>query len=237
MDAADGLRLGPWPVGECVRRCEGLATARGSEHPGVMMELAMLHAMTGAFADARALNERARTAFIERIRVRRMQMFLAQSTAIVELLAGDRGAAERELRVALDFANESEERDHISQCAARLASVVRANGRSEEAARYASLSTEAAPLDGAAAQALSKAAMARTASAAGDHGEADRLSRAAVDVAPEEMPNLCAEVLGDRAEILLVGGQAKAATETAREAARLFSAKGNTEQSALLDEL
>src|SRR5439155_3453269 len=128
-------------------------------------------------------------------------------------------------------------RDHISQCAARLASVVRANGRSEEAARYASLSTEAAPLDGAAAQTLSKAAMARTASAAGDHGEADRLSRAAVDVAPEEMPNLCAEVLADRADVLLVGGQAKAATETAREAVRRFSAKGNTEQSALLDEL
>ena len=71
-------------------------------------------------------------ALIERMRVRRPLMFLAQSNAAVELLTGDLAATERELRTAVDLALEFGERDEISTTAARLSFVLRAEKRSRE---------------------------------------------------------------------------------------------------------
>jgi len=146
--------------------------------------------MEGRFEEARGLNERARRIFVEEMRARRMLMFVAQRQATVELLAGDLAAAERELCTGLEFARESGERDHISQTAGRLAFVLRAQGRSDEAASFGLLSAQTAPVDGVAAQALSRAAMAGSALDAGEDREAARLAREAVGLVPDEMLNL-----------------------------------------------
>ncbi|MGH2789280.1 MAG: hypothetical protein ACRDJV_15490, partial [Actinomycetota bacterium] len=68
----------------------------------MLTELAILSAMLGEFEEARELNERARRLFVERMRVRRPLMFLANSNAAVELLAGDLATADGELRTAVD---------------------------------------------------------------------------------------------------------------------------------------
>jgi tetratricopeptide (TPR) repeat protein len=161
---ASVIVLGPAPVPECIDRCKQLAATRGTDHPGVLTELALLSAMVGRFDDARGLNEHARRILVEQMRVRRLLRFVALSNATVELLAGEIAAAEGELRTALEFARETWELDPLSQTAARLASVLRMQGRSDEAANFALLSEQAAPSESVAARALSLAAKARSTS-------------------------------------------------------------------------
>jgi tetratricopeptide (TPR) repeat protein len=184
------------------------------------------------------LHQRARHSFLEEMRARRMLMFLAQSQATVQRLAGDLVAAERELRSWLAFAHEFGELDQIAQAAARLALLLRRLGPSDEAAKLALLSAEAAPVDGTQAQALSRAAMAASASAAGEHQEAERLVREAVGLVPDEMLHLRADVLVELAEVLLTASQRRSAEQASSEAARLYTLKGNivsAEQVPLLD--
>lgn len=154
-------------------------------------------------------------------------MFLAERQAMVELLADDLAAAERELRTRLEFARESGELDHISQAAARLASVPREMGHSNEAASFARLGVQTAPADGVVAQALSRAALAGSASDAREHREAERLAHEAVALVPGEMLNLRADVLVELAEVLRAGDKKQDAKDAMREAARLYALKGN----------
>lgn len=166
------------------RSVQQLAATRGTDHPGVLTELALLSAMVGRFHEARGLNEHARRILVDQQRVRRLLRFVAQSNATVELLAGEIAAAEGELRTALEFARETWERDPLSQIAARLASVLRTQGRSGEAASFGLLSEQAAPSESVAARALSLAAKARSTSDGGDHQAAERLAREAARLAP-----------------------------------------------------
>jgi len=148
-------------VVQCIDLCERLAAIRKSEHPGVKTELAMLLAMAGRFDEARAMNERARQIFVERMRVRRLLRFVAMSNAAVEMLAGEHVAAEREFRISLAFTRDMGEREPLALAAAGLASALRAQGRVEEAASIAAVSAQAAPSEAVAAQARSRAALAR----------------------------------------------------------------------------
>jgi tetratricopeptide (TPR) repeat protein len=191
----------------------------------------------GRFDEARGLNEQARRILAEQQRVRRLLRFVAQSNATVELLAGAIAAAERELRAALEFARETWERDPLSQTAARLASVLRTQGRSDEAASFALLSEQAAPSESVAARALSLAAKARSISDGGDHQAAERLARKAVRLVPQELLNLRADVLVELAEVLHAGGQGQGATEAVKEAASLYERKGNTMSAARMTRL
>jgi DNA-binding SARP family transcriptional activator/tetratricopeptide (TPR) repeat protein len=222
------LLLGPVPVDRCLEENEALGAGLGMEHPGILTHRAMLEAMTGHFDEARALNERARYLFVEVMRAPRMLMFLAESQAAVELLAGDPSAAEPGSRTRLEFARSSGERYYVAQSAARLALVLRELGRSGEAGELARLSARAAPADGAAERALSLAAMAGSVSDGGDHREAERLAREAVALAPKEMPNLRADVLVELAGVLHAGNRARAAEDAFSQAARLYTRKGTS---------
>jgi hypothetical protein len=224
---AMALAAGRTPVRTCIHECEALTETLESEHPGLLIEQAILSAMQGQLDEARRLNQRARHSFLEEMRARRMLMFLAQSQATVECLARDLVAAERELRTWLSFGREFEERDQISQAAARLALLLRRLGRSVEAAEFAALSAETAPADGAQAQALSRAAMAASASAAGEHQQAKRIASEDVGLVPAEMLNLRADVLVELAEVLLAASQQHSAEQASSQAARLYALKGN----------
>ncbi|MGH2751152.1 MAG: BTAD domain-containing putative transcriptional regulator, partial [Actinomycetota bacterium] len=107
---AHAIRLGATPVQDCIDACRELVAFGEMEHAGVLTELAILSAMLGEFEEARELNERARRLFVERMQVRRPLMFLANSNAAVELLAGDLATADGELRTAVDLALEIGER-------------------------------------------------------------------------------------------------------------------------------
>ncbi|MEI8410067.1 MULTISPECIES: BTAD domain-containing putative transcriptional regulator [unclassified Kribbella] len=221
---AQALALGPTPVAECLEQYEQWATTRGIEHPGVLIESAELLAMLGRFDEARALTDQAAGLLMERMRVRRLLRFVAEGRAVVEMLAGDHVAAERQYRTALDFARETSEREPISLAAAGLSAALMAQDRVKEAAQFAELSVRSAPAAGVMAQARSAAAAAHVASAEGDHAAAERLCRAAVRWAPEEMPNLRGDVLSDLAAVLRDTSAAAVRTE----ARACYQRKGNT---------
>jgi DNA-binding SARP family transcriptional activator/class 3 adenylate cyclase/tetratricopeptide (TPR) repeat protein len=227
------LVLGETPVPACLHACEKLAPWLGMEHPLVLCELAGLRAMLGNFDEARDLIARARRLVVERIRARRPLMFAAGSSASVEVLAGDLAASERELRTALQMAIGMQEREWVSQFAAGLSRVLFIQG-SGEAERFSVLSFETAPSENVAAQVLWRSAKARALDNRGDHWEAERLAREAIQLVPREMLNLGADVRVDLAEILLAAGRRKAALPVICEAIDLYKRKGNLVSAARL---
>jgi DNA-binding SARP family transcriptional activator/tetratricopeptide (TPR) repeat protein len=225
---ADTLALGPVPVPQCIDRAQELLSVQGIEVPGVRVALGLLSAMAGRFDEARGMADRARWILEERMRIRRLLKFVAVARGTIEQLAGDLRAAEREFRSALEIDRSSgEERDDRSQMAARLAFVLRRQGRDEEAAAMAAVSAESAPSESVAAQALASAARARA--------TADvELARKAVELVPEEMLNLRADVLVELAAVLRGVGDARGARDAVERAAASYERKGNLAAIALI---
>jgi DNA-binding SARP family transcriptional activator/tetratricopeptide (TPR) repeat protein len=221
------VRAGATPVREAVRTCEEVIDRRGMFHPGVLCELATLHAMQGAFDEARDMLARARRDMVERWRFRRPLMWAARSSAAVETLAGDIEGSERELRAALQLALGFQEREPVARIAAGLSRVLSMRGRSSEADGFATMSMDHAPAQGAAAQALWRAANARVMVSRGDYLEAERFAREAVGLAPAEMLNLRADLLVDLAEVLLWARQPAKAEPVIAQAIELYERKGN----------
>jgi DNA-binding SARP family transcriptional activator/class 3 adenylate cyclase/tetratricopeptide (TPR) repeat protein len=224
---AFALVLGSTAVDDAITECEELLPWSGSEHPGVLSELAHLRAMRGEFAVSRQLIARARRLAIERIHARRPLMFAARSSAEIELLAGDVSAAESELRLALQMASEMNEREVAAGCAARLARLVSVPGRRDEADELTKMSAELAPSEHRPDQALVLAARAAVLALRRDHGTAEGLLRQAIQLVPVEMLNLRADLLVDLAAVLGHLGHPAEAAATQREAIGLYERKGN----------
>jgi tetratricopeptide (TPR) repeat protein len=178
----EALALGRTPVDACIAECRELTASLGLDYP-VLCWQAVLEALRLRFDAARTLAERARQAFAEQ---GRMLMFVADAAASIALLAGDSVAAERELRSVWAFARDTAEPEHLAPSTAKLARVLIGQGRLEEAAEFASLSAEHAPREGAEGQALSRAALARVASARAEHMRAVDLAQA-----PPRHPTRC----------------------------------------------
>jgi tetratricopeptide (TPR) repeat protein len=221
------VRAGRTPVQEAIRVCEELVPWRGTEHMGVLAELAHLRAMLGEFDEAHALIVRARQVGQERMRARRPLMFVAGSSGAVEILARDFAAAEPELRKSLAMALEMGEREEVAQFAAGLSQVLSSLGRVDEAATFASMSMENAPGESVVSQALWRTAKARVIADRRGSREAERLAREAVRLVPAELPNLQGDLLIDLAEVLRKGGNSESATQAVAEAIELFERKGN----------
>ena len=120
MLVAWAVAAGATPVPEAICVCEQLVDVAGREHPMVLSDLAVLRAMRGEIDDARVLIDRARALALERMRGRSPMLIVARARASVELAAGDLGAAEQELHVALDLARAAGLREPVAQTAARL---------------------------------------------------------------------------------------------------------------------
>jgi len=226
MLVAWSVAAGPTAIPEAIRVCEQLVDVAGRQHPLVLSDLAMLRAMLGEVEDARALVERARTLALERMRGRAPLLILARARASVELAAGDLGAAEHELRVALDLARDIGLNDTIAQTAAQL-SLLTVQHDPGEAARLASLSRASAPAESVAAQALWRAATARALAGQAAHREAERLAREATGLVPAEMLNLQADILVHLAEVLQGAEGDAAARSVISDAIELYERKGN----------
>ena len=100
-------------------------------------------------------------------------LIMARAQASVELAAGDLGAAEHELHVALDLGRDAGLREAVAQTAARL-SLLAVQRDPVEAELLASLSRDNTPKERVAAQALWQAATARVTASRNAHGEAER---------------------------------------------------------------
>jgi len=227
--------FGPTPADEGLRRCEEIRESAADNlkvRAAVVRAEARFHAMLGDFVRARQLAKEAR-ALLEDLGLRLEWGGMAQGFFFVEMLAGDPGAAERELRRGYEILHGLGEKSYLSTLAAMLAHALYAQGRYEEAEQFSRISGEAAGAEDLTSNILWRSARAKVLARRGDLGGALGLIDEAWTLAGKtDFLNIQADVQADRAEVLRVGGRAGEAAEAFQEAARLYDKKGNRVASA-----
>ena len=230
----DGLaraaHLGPTPVDEGLRRCEGiLARARG-DPPLEAVAIAMigaLKAQVGSFDEARASCRRS-SAIGEEFGLTAWLATLPLYSGPIELLAGDALAAERELAPGYEALRDMGELGRLSTQAAFLAEALYAQGRYDEAERLTAISADAATPDDAFSQIAWRGTRSKTLARKGELAQAELLAREAVALAEKtDGLNLQGDALLHLADALRAGRRATDAVAAAERALSLYERKGN----------
>jgi tetratricopeptide (TPR) repeat protein len=189
--------------------------------------LAYLYAMTGDFDEARRLYTGARALLEELGRT-----VVAASTSLasygVEILAGDFGAAERELRRDYAALTRLGERYFLSTVSGELARVLYAQGRYDEADTMSREAEALAADDDVASQTLWRSIRAKVWGQRGRLDEALSLAWEAHELIGRTDDNVTkAETLVDLAVVLRLAERHEEAVTALEEAIQLLDAKGN----------
>ena len=158
-------------------------------------------------------------------------MRAAQSSldvAVVELLAGDPAAAERELRPDCEMLQGIGETYFLSTMAAVLARAVLEQGRDEEALALTETAEKSAADDDVDAQVHWRCVRALILARRARFDQAEALVRKALDLAIQtEAPALRASTLADLATVLLHAQRPDEARHALVDAIAIYSAKGD----------
>jgi DNA-binding SARP family transcriptional activator len=224
------LVWGPCPVHDALVQCgRMLDDAEGDPTvlAGLLYARGALEAMAGDIERARA-SCASGAALLEDLRLTLKRALFSQRAAVVERLAGDAAAAERELRWGYDLLAERGEGAFLASRAADLASVVLAQARDDEAEQLLEVAERGAPSDDPGTQMLCRSTRAVLCARRGDHDSAARLAREAIAVSEgTDSFNGRGAVLMDQAEVLRLAGLVEKAAGCSREATAFFEAKGN----------
>jgi tetratricopeptide (TPR) repeat protein len=224
------LLMGPIPAGEGVGRFNELL-AEVTDDPvleaHVVGDRAGLEAMLGRFEQAR--EDYARS--VQIFKDRGLKRALGAQTVVcaeIEVLADNPEAAERELRIGCEIAEETGNKGSLATLASVLAETLYLQGRYEEAGSFAARSAEAAPPDDVASHILWRSARAKLLARAGRADEAEQLARHAVALAEQtDGLNVHAGALMSLAAVRgLTAGDA-AGAEALDAATRLYEQKEN----------
>jgi class 3 adenylate cyclase/tetratricopeptide (TPR) repeat protein len=226
--------VGPRPVDDAIQRCIEIRDRGG----GILAEahanfvLAVLEAMEGRTQEARQLYvHTAQT--LEDAGLMALLASLRMYPGMVELLAGDFEAAERELRLGYDGLAAVGHRAFLSTTAAFLAKPLYQLGRFDEAMGLTLASEEAASRDDIASQVIWRGTRAKVLARRGEAEAAERLAREAVDLSREtDLVNTRADALVDLAETMRLLGRDDEAAPALEEALQLYEAKGNVASAA-----
>jgi class 3 adenylate cyclase/tetratricopeptide (TPR) repeat protein len=226
------LIYGPTPAEEAIRRCKAVLEDTSISRwgaMGFMDALAVHEAMLGDFDAARELIERVRTMTEDLGLARGLPFILrAEHGWIVETLAGDHKAAEREIRVAYEALEQMGEKGLLSTQAARLGQSLYAQQRYVEAENYAKISEQAGASDDIVTQMLWRQVRAKTLARRGRVEDAEDLARDAVALAePTDALDMRADGLVDLAEVLRLIGRTDETTGVLEGAVRLYEQKGD----------
>ena len=221
---------GPTPVADAVRRCEELLERANGDRrtEGIVTGLlARLHAMQGNLEHARALYARGRALLQDMGR-----SVAASSTSIdscsVEMLAGDPGGAERELRRDYAELEQMGEKGLLSTIAGELARALYAQGAYDEAHRFTVRAQRLAADEDILSQALWRMVRAKVLAQRGTLPEAQRFARKAVELLQPTGDLISqAEALMDLAEVLERAGEIEEAQAALAGARSLFERKGD----------
>jgi DNA-binding SARP family transcriptional activator/tetratricopeptide (TPR) repeat protein len=221
--------FGPTPVSEAIVRCERLlAETTGGPSYEILFALSGLHAMRGEFETARELLRRSERT-LDELGLPLERARQGEVGGMIELLAGNPAAAERELRPGFDLLGEAGERSLLSSRAAELADALYRLKRYEEAERLTETAENLAAPDDVHAQARWRAVRAKTFARRGDLEQAERLARQAVALSAEtDGIELQGGSRMDLAHVLLLAGRSAEAVAPAQEALGLYQRKENT---------
>ena len=193
----------------------------------VLVQEACFDAMTGDFD--RALERISESvAFAERFGSESWVTASYEFGGEIELMAGDPEAAERFIREEYEIHQRRGDEGHGSTVAANLARALCGSGRFDEADEFATIARTIGADDDLATQASARSAQALIRSARGEHDEARRLAREAVDLyAGAQSPWFHGNTLMTLAEVSRAAGLREEAAEAASGALAAFERKGN----------
>lgn len=223
------LFWGPAHVDEAIARCEEvLRIAQGdrSVEARCQLLLAGLHGMRGDFAQARSIMAQSRGA-LEELGMAQSVASLTHVSGMVEMLAGDWQAAEREYRSGFEFFRDSGDTGYLVVSAAFLARALYEQGRLEEAEDLTQLVEQTSASDDPATKADWAGTRAKILARRGELAEALKLAEEAVAVyeRTHEIRDH-ADALMDLADVLRQGGGEPEGRRALTEAARLYERKG-----------
>ncbi len=222
--------LGEMPVPDAIRRCERLLVEAEGDRKSESLILAVLghlEAMHGQFDRARELYRRSR-ATLDELGVRLLAALTSLDSGWVEMLAGEPGAAERELRADFDTLRLMGERNYISTTAAVLAEAVYRQGRYDEAATMTEYSEEVAAPDDVSTQFLWRSVRSKILARRGETEEAERVAREALRLISESDDlESRGQAYMSVAEVQALSGRTEASETAAREAIAVWERKGD----------
>jgi tetratricopeptide (TPR) repeat protein len=199
------------------RRVEGTA----------LLVLATCAAFAGRFEEARQLLSDA-AAIDEELGGGRGSGFRYTPAGMIELLAGDVAAAERELRAGYDELREHGDAWFLCGVAAELADVRWLQGDDDEALELTRLAEKMAGDEVLVAQMMWRGARAKVFARRGRAEEAELLAREGVSIIERTDHILyLADALTDLAQVLRLQNRRQEAATAAEEARRLYERKGN----------
>jgi tetratricopeptide (TPR) repeat protein len=227
---APAALVGPRPVGDAIEVCRGiLQRSHGTAvvEGNVSLVLAVLEAMRGRSEAARTHYAQA-TSTLEDRGLTTLLASLRMYAGMVELLAGDFEAAERELRLGYDTLAVLGHSAFLSTTAAFLAKPLYELGRYEDALEMTRASDAAASPDDIASQVIWRGTRAKILARQGDERQAASLAQEAVELLDgTDLLNTRADALADLAKTMSLLGREEEAAVSRSESLALYEAKGN----------
>ena len=222
--------FGPMPVPEAISLCEAIL-AEPAQQPRIrasaLRALAGLKAMAGEVAEARELVD-AHKAIAQELGLRVTAASAAETYAIVEMLAGDPAAAERELARGYRLLERIGETQNFPDLAAKLAEALYVQGRDGRALELSKVSEDATAPDDRSAGVQWRAVRAKLLARRGEVAEAEAMAREAVVLADEtDFTVLRADAFMDLAEVLRTAERETESTRFVALALELYEQKGN----------
>ena len=219
---------GPTHVHDAIRRLEQIVEIGGGHltvTANCLLRLGGLAAMQRQFDQARVLVARSR-AMYQDLGLATREAAGCQETGLIELLAGDPVAAEREFRAGYDRLMEMGQDAFAGTTAALLAQALYEQGRYDEAEDFARISLTAAE-DQAMLKPEWAPTLARVLARKGDTARAEQLALEAFEIA-EQTDDVLAR--GDAAtavaEVLHLAGRSAEGAPYLERAASVYEAKG-----------
>ncbi len=224
------LLFGPAEASRAIRRGEELIAGSRSNlllHASVDSSLSALYSLHGDFERARMLYRRSAATYDD-LGLLLPLAALTQISGVVELLAGDPVAAEREFRRGYEIVSAAGVQTDLAAQAALLSFALLAADRHDEARPLAEQARRLVSAEHPIAWVVAATALARSRARDGDLAAAEREARGAVETAAgTDALNLRAEALMALAVVLDARGAAAEADDRRREALRLYRQKGN----------
>ena len=229
-ELAFALYFGPRPVPDAIAECERLLREFEGDHASeanILVWLAGLEAMRGAFDVARAHVARAKQLFLELGLTTSVGDDCARVHAFVETLAGEMAIAEEELRNSCGVLEGRRQLQVLATRAGELAQVLYANGRYDEAEKWTRRARDLAGDDDLDAALAVQPVEAMLHARRGAPDEGERSLRKLLRTAPVDALNQRAIAFLALGEVLKVQGRDSERVEAIRAALELFEQKGN----------